>query len=168
MSDYQFDHHKKFVQKLTQVSKTPSSLNLESWSEFNINVSASDNYDRGYNAALAQVAIEARKLLFKTREMSEFPFVRRSKIEEAATLDRAQYEVREADLPIVPDVVDDPRMPLKEIEKAHIIRVLNLKGFNKTQAAQSLGITVKTLYNKLKEHDIENKPTILKLRSGRK
>lgn len=167
--DYQFDHFKNFVKKITQPSKTPSALNLESWSEFNPNVSSSDNYDRGYNAALAQLAIEARKLFHKTREMQEFPFVRRSKIEEVATLDRSQYEIRDVgELPVVPDIVDDPRLPLKDVEKAHIVRVLNLKGWNKTQAAQSLGITVKTLYNKLKEFDIENQPTILKLRPGPK
>ena len=166
--EYQFDYFKNFVRKLTQQSKTPSTLNLESWSEFNVNVSSSDNYDRGYNAGLAQVAIEARKLLFKIKEMQEFPFVRRSKLEEVATLDRAQYEIREAELPVVPDIVDDPRLSLKEVEKAHIIRVLHLKGFNKRHAAKSLGVTEKTIYNKMKEYGIENQPTILKQKPGPK
>jgi hypothetical protein len=166
--DYQFDHFKNFVKKLTQPLETPSTLNLESWSKPNLNVTASDNYDRGYDAALAQIAIEARKLCHKCRDFQEFPFMRRSKVEEIATLDRAQYEIREAELPTVPDIVDDPRLTLKEVEKAHIIRVLHLKGFNKTHAARSLGVTIKTIYNKIEEHKIETCPVILKQKPGPK
>lgn len=44
------------------------------------------------------------------------------------------------------------RMPLAEIEKRHIMRVLSSTGGNKTRAARSLGIDTKTLYNKLKAY----------------
>ena len=40
-------------------------------------------------------------------------------------------------------------MPLEEIEKNHILRVLAYLQGNKTKAAQTLGVTIKTLYNKL-------------------
>jgi transcriptional regulator with GAF, ATPase, and Fis domain len=40
-------------------------------------------------------------------------------------------------------------MPLEEVEKSHILRTLTYNHGNKTKAAQSLGITIKTLYNKL-------------------
>ncbi|OFZ18895.1 MAG: sigma-54-dependent Fis family transcriptional regulator [Bdellovibrionales bacterium GWB1_55_8] len=40
-------------------------------------------------------------------------------------------------------------MPLEEIEKTHIMRALAYHHGNKTKTAQSLGITIKTLYNKL-------------------
>ena len=43
-------------------------------------------------------------------------------------------------------------MPLAEIEKRHIMRVLSSTGGNKTRAARSLGIDTKTLYNKLKAY----------------
>jgi transcriptional regulator with PAS, ATPase and Fis domain len=56
-----------------------------------------------------------------------------------------------------PDVVEegmefDPSMPLYELEKRYILKALAHYGGNKTQAAQGLGITIKTLYNKLHEY----------------
>ena len=43
-------------------------------------------------------------------------------------------------------------LPLAEIEKRHIQRVLASTGGNKTRAAGILGIDTKTLYNKLKSY----------------
>ncbi len=40
-------------------------------------------------------------------------------------------------------------MPLEEVEKKHILRALTFHQGNKTKTAQGLGITIKTLYNKL-------------------
>ena len=46
---------------------------------------------------------------------------------------------------------------LEQVEKHHILRVLaHFKG-NKTKAANAMGITVKTLYNKLAQYDSERK-----------
>ena len=46
----------------------------------------------------------------------------------------------------------DPSMTIYELEKRHIIKALNYFEGNKTQAANALGITIKTLYNKLHEY----------------
>jgi DNA-binding NtrC family response regulator len=46
---------------------------------------------------------------------------------------------------------DDPP-PLSEIEKRHILKVLDHTGGNKMRAARILGITTATLYNKLKAY----------------
>lgn len=46
----------------------------------------------------------------------------------------------------------DPTITLGELEKRYILKALNHFGGNKTQAAQALGITIKTLYNKLHEY----------------
>jgi transcriptional regulator with PAS, ATPase and Fis domain len=43
----------------------------------------------------------------------------------------------------------DPQLTLHELEKRHILRALKYFNGNKTKAAQALGITIKTLYNKL-------------------
>lgn len=45
-------------------------------------------------------------------------------------------------------------MQLDELERIHILRCLNHFEGNKTRAAQSLGITIKTLYNKLHRYGI--------------
>lgn len=46
----------------------------------------------------------------------------------------------------------DPTMTIHELEKRHILKALNHVDGNKTQAANALGITIKTLYNKLHEY----------------
>ena len=46
----------------------------------------------------------------------------------------------------------DPSVPLHELERKYIIRALDHFEGNKTQAANALGITIKTLYNKLHEY----------------
>lgn len=45
-------------------------------------------------------------------------------------------------------------LPLEEIEKTHILRTLSYNQGNKTKTAQRLGITIKTLYNKLHRYGI--------------
>lgn len=52
------------------------------------------------------------------------------------------------------DNFDDPAaLLLSQVERRHILRVLNHFKGNKTKAADALGITVKTLYNKLAGYD---------------
>ncbi len=46
----------------------------------------------------------------------------------------------------------NPEMKLHDLERLYIISALGFYGGNKTQAAQGLGITIKTLYNKLHEY----------------
>ena len=46
----------------------------------------------------------------------------------------------------------DPSLTLHELEKRYILKALSHFDGNKTQAANALGITIKTLYNKLHEY----------------
>jgi transcriptional regulator with PAS, ATPase and Fis domain len=46
----------------------------------------------------------------------------------------------------------DPTLTVHELEKRYILKALNYFEGNKTQAANALGITIKTLYNKLHEY----------------
>ena len=47
----------------------------------------------------------------------------------------------------------DPELPLSEVERRHILIVLGHTGNNKTRAAAILGISTRTLYNKLAEYE---------------
>jgi DNA-binding NtrC family response regulator len=43
-------------------------------------------------------------------------------------------------------------LKLEDVERRHILRVLAMYRGNKTRAAEALGVTVKTLYNKLERY----------------
>jgi transcriptional regulator with PAS, ATPase and Fis domain len=83
-------------------------------------------------------------------------------IERAVTLARGEKIIPE-DLPSAIQgvrgerrVIDESAeriLPLQEVEKAYILRILEKTGGNKYQAAQALGIDRKTLYRKLAEID---------------
>ncbi len=45
-------------------------------------------------------------------------------------------------------------LPLEEVEKASILRTLELTGGNKSEAARRLGITRRTLHKKLKKYGV--------------
>ena len=49
----------------------------------------------------------------------------------------------------------DPEVSLAELERRHILSVLNYTDGNKTRAAGILGISTRTLYNKLAEYEKE-------------
>jgi DNA-binding NtrC family response regulator len=77
-----------------------------------------------------------------------------TKIEEMPEFAQAKAEIESYKNSVTPEVVDetldfDPAIPLYELEKRYILKALLHYGGNKTQAAQGLGITIKTLYNKL-------------------
>jgi len=79
---------------------------------------------------------------------------------------RAKLEAGEFDLVVIEDskslkklvaeadpTGDLPRASLAEMEKRHILRVLNHSAGNKTRTSKILGIDTKTLYNKLKSYN---------------
>jgi two-component system response regulator HydG len=60
-------------------------------------------------------------------------------------------QIRNPDQKVVVDDYD-PNITIHELEKRYILKALNYFEGNKTRAANALGITIKTLYNKLHEY----------------
>ena len=58
----------------------------------------------------------------------------------------------ETPAPTAAAVVAGEPLPLSELERQHILRVIQASQNNRTQAAKKLGISVRTLRNKLKEY----------------
>jgi len=54
-----------------------------------------------------------------------------------------------------PDAPDRAPLSMKEVERVHIIRVLERCGWNQTEAAKVLGIGYNTLWRKMKEYEIK-------------
>lgn len=65
----------------------------------------------------------------------------------------AEIKIEEA--PVAVKAVDFQHITLEELEKKHIMGTLENLGGNKTKTAKVLGITVKTLYNKLHSYGVE-------------
>ncbi|HTL11437.1 MAG TPA: sigma-54-dependent Fis family transcriptional regulator, partial [Bdellovibrionota bacterium] len=96
------------------------------------------NYDWPGNIRELQNTIERLKILAENNEirLEDIPFNIR--------MPRTKAESPEFSL----------NMPLDEVEKNHILRTLAYNQGNKTKTAQSLGITIKTLYNKLHRYGL--------------
>jgi DNA-binding NtrC family response regulator len=58
---------------------------------------------------------------------------------------------------VSPPVSNDGITPLEEVEKDHILRALEICDGNRTQAAKQLGISIRTLRNKLHEYGVSGK-----------
>jgi DNA-binding NtrC family response regulator len=73
---------------------------------------------------------------------------------EGADLDMVLVEPSSAIRKVLASSTDEEvlKLPLAEVEKRHIMRVLASTSGNKTRAARVLGIDTKTLYNKLKSY----------------
>jgi two-component system response regulator HydG len=81
-------------------------------------------------------------------------------VERGVVLSRSEY-LDEAELPLIsasegateplPGVMEDGEAPLEEVEKAAILKSLAAAEGNKSEAARRLGITRRTLHQKLKK-----------------
>jgi DNA-binding NtrC family response regulator len=73
---------------------------------------------------------------------------------EQVTVDDLPEAMRAQRRPAVAAAGDEPAelIPLAELERRHILRIVEASGGNKTMAAETLGITRKTLYRKLQEY----------------
>ncbi len=106
---------------------------------------ALEKYDWPGNIRELQNTIERIKILSETNELTleDVPFnIRMPKNPNQETSQHASGLDFNVDL------------SLEELEKQHILRILSFHQGNKTKTASSLGITIKTLYNKLHRYGL--------------
>jgi Nif-specific regulatory protein len=90
-------------------------------------------------------AQELRNIMERTYVLAEGKYIDEEHLPQFLKEDNRVEKVQEEDF---------SEMTLSELEKRHIIRTLDHLGGNKTKAARALGITVKTLYNKLHSYGL--------------
>lgn len=101
------------------------------------------NYEWPGNIRELQNTIERLKILADNNEIK---------------LDDIPYNIRSPKTRAEPNGFS-VELPLEDVEKNHILRSLAYHDGNKTKTAQSLGITIKTLYNKLHRYGMLPSPT---------
>ncbi len=104
---------------------------------------ALSNYDWPGNIRELQNTIERLKILAENQEIK---------------LDDLPFSIRMPKIKVDSSSDFTVGMPLEEVEKNHILQTLAYSHGNKTKTAQSLGITIKTLYNKLHRYGILKSP----------
>ena len=92
--------------------------------------------------------IERAAALSETDEIEAAQFLQLSRKESAVAT--AAPQTRDAD-------TGAPTRTLEELERQHIIRVLEETGGNRERAAIVLGISARTLYRKLREYEEDSK-----------
>jgi transcriptional regulator with PAS, ATPase and Fis domain len=104
-------------------------------------IEAFQNYDWPGNIRELQNTIERLKILAENNEirLEDIPFGIRMPKAHKGGADSGDFAVE---------------MSLDDVEKSHILRTLAFNQNNKTKTAHSLGITIKTLYNKLHRYGI--------------
>ena len=124
-------------------------------------------FARGYNKRLGEVESRALKRLTalpwpgNVRQLENF-------IEQAVVLAEGEAlterdlfthdHVADAPAPVLTGVYE-PGLPLREVERRHILRTLQKVGGNRTEAARQLQISVRCLQYKLKEYQSEPSPS---------
>ena len=101
-----------------------------------------ENYDWPGNIRELQNTIERLKILAENNEirLDDIPFnIRMPKTRTDGSHSGSDFNVD---------------MSLDELERHHILRILSYHHGNKTKAAQTLGVTIKTLYNKLHRYGL--------------
>lgn len=87
---------------------------------------------------------ELRNIMERTYILTEDRYIDEHHLPELQSEEKIVEEVQ----------VDYSEMTLHDLEKMHIVRTLEHLSGNKTRAAKALGITVKTLYNKLHSYGL--------------
>jgi transcriptional regulator with PAS, ATPase and Fis domain len=116
-----------------------------------------DYFINKYCTAMSREVITIDPVALKRLEEFEFPGNVReleNMIERAIVIGNGK-EIRLKDLPLGKDMISSSVESLDDLEKKHILVILNKYGWNISRAAKALKVDRVTLYNKIKKHDLK-------------
>ncbi len=112
-------------------------------------------FSRKYSKRVKGFTEGARKLLLSYHWPGNVRELRNA-IERAVLFSEGEtIDVRDLSCLLKPEQAPNGTKTLKELEKEHILRVLEEVGYNKKRASQILGIPLRTLYRKLEAYGIK-------------
>ena len=112
-------------------------------------------FSRKYSKKVRGFTEGARRLLLSYHWPGNVRELRNA-IERAVLFSEGEtIDVRDLSCLLKPEQAPNGTKTLKELEKEHILRVLEEVGYNKKRASQILGIPLRTLYRKLEAYGIK-------------
>jgi DNA-binding NtrC family response regulator len=118
-----------------------------------------DYFIKKYCKAMSRSLVTIDSAAVKRLEKFEFPGNVReleNMIERAIVVGNGK-QIRLKDLPLGKEIVSSNIESLDELEKKHILQILNKYDWNISQSAKALKIDRVTLYNKIKKHNLNPK-----------
>jgi len=118
-----------------------------------------DYFIKKYCKAMSRNLVTVDSAALKRLENFEFPGNVReleNMIERAIVIGNGK-EIRLKDLPIAKELINSNVESLDELEKKHILQILNKYDWNISRSAKALKVDRVTLYNKIKKHSLDSK-----------
>lgn len=100
-------------------------------------------FNNGVVSAQAQMALNIRREL----ALVDFENLPNGGVQQS--MRDAREEQLDKNVSLLENTIEEKPITLEEVTKQHILTTLTRFGGNKTKTAQVLGVTIKTLYNKL-------------------
>ncbi len=118
-----------------------------------------DYFIKKYCKAMSKSLVNIDSAALKRLEQFEYPGNVReleNMIERAIVIGNGK-EIRLKDLPLGKEIVSSNVESLDELEKKHILQILNKYDWNISRSAKALKVDRVTLYNKIKKHSLDQK-----------
>jgi len=118
-----------------------------------------DYFIKKYCKAMSKALVTLDSAALKRLETFEFPGNVReleNMIERAIVIGNGK-EIRLKDLPFGKEIISSNVESLDELEKKHILQILNKYDWNISRSAKALKVDRVTLYNKIKKHNLNPK-----------
>lgn len=118
-----------------------------------------DYFIKKYCRAMSRDLMTIDSAALKRLEQFDFPGNVReleNMIERAIVVGNGK-EIRLKDLPLSKEIINSNVESLDELEKKHILQILNKYGWNISRSAKALKVDRVTLYNKIKKHNLKPK-----------